>query len=63
MTTKGKNNSIYYHKVESIDFHKPSYVILSQIRSIDKKRCTDCIGIISIKEMEEIKKSLQKRIS
>ena len=38
MTTKWKEWSRYYHKIESIDFNKPSHLILSQSKMIDKKR-------------------------
>jgi hypothetical protein len=30
MTTKGKENNIFYHAIQSIDFGKPSWVLLSQ---------------------------------
>jgi len=37
MTTQGKNNSFYY-KIDNKYFNKDSYLTLSQIKSIDKKR-------------------------
>ena len=58
LTTKWKDNNIFYYKIESIDFGKPSYVILSQIRTIDKRRCMYCIWKISSWELKHIKKSL-----
>lgn len=58
MTTKGKVGSTFYHKILSHDFGKPSFVILSQIRTIDKKRLLYPIGSINNQEFQIIKKSL-----
>lgn len=58
LTTKWKDNNIFYYKIESIDFGKSSYAILSQIRTIDKKRCMYCVWKISSWELKSIKKSL-----
>lgn len=38
MTTKWKDNNKFYYKIKSIDFGKPSYCILSQLKTYDKGR-------------------------
>jgi len=62
MTTKGKIWSLFYHKIQSWNLNKDSYIILSQIRSIDKKRFIEKIWKVSKKEFEEIKKLLKNLI-
>lgn len=58
MTTKGKITSNFYHKIISHNFGKSSFVILSQIRTIDKKRLLYPIWSIHDSEFQTIKKSL-----
>jgi mRNA interferase MazF len=62
LTTKGKNENKYYHKIISYNFYKPSYCILSQIKSIDHKRFLYQIWILSKTEFSQIKKSLLQRL-
>jgi len=45
MTTKWKDNKFYYKLPYNI-FNKDSYCILSQIKSIDKNRFIEKMGII-----------------
>lgn len=54
MTSKGKDDNIFYHKIFTWEFnennqiHKDSsYVIMSQVKVIDKKRFTEKMWIIS----------------
>lgn len=63
LTTKGKDNN-FYHKISDIELHNPkhknsSYVILSQVKVIDKKRCVEKIGNVSHKEFNKIKEKLK----
>ncbi len=62
LTTKWKNWNRYYHMIKSIDFNKPSYVILSQSKTIDKKRFVRLLDKnkkISLSEFREIQKKLK----
>jgi mRNA interferase MazF len=59
LSTKEKTNP-YYYKLQSVDFGKPSMVILSQIRVIDKRRFVNPIGLISTDELLVIKKLLKE---
>ena len=56
MTTKEKNNS-YHHKLTSFR-GRDSWLILSQIKTIDKKRFIEKIGEIAKEELKNIKKNL-----
>ncbi|MDD3263079.1 MAG: type II toxin-antitoxin system PemK/MazF family toxin [Candidatus Absconditabacteria bacterium] len=58
MTTKEKNN-IYHYKLKSFK-GKISWLILSQLRTVDKKRFIKKIGEISAEEFKIIKKNLSK---
>ncbi|AHB41816.1 hypothetical protein P148_SR1C00001G1037 [candidate division SR1 bacterium RAAC1_SR1_1] len=58
MTTKEKNN-IYHYKLISFK-GKVSWLILSQLRTVDKKRFIEKIGEISTEELKIIKKNLSK---
>lgn len=57
MTTKGKKSPFYY-QLQSTHFPMDSYVIMSQIRALDKKRFIERIGCIGFEELTYIKKNL-----
>lgn len=57
MTTKEKNNK-YHYKLQTFTW-KSSSLILSQIRTIDKKRFIEKIGEIGGVEFKQIKKNLR----
>ena len=56
MTTKQKENR-YHYKLQSFK-GKPSWLILSQIKTIDKNRFIEKIGEIHYSELKNIKKNL-----
>lgn len=63
LTIKGKDNN-FYHKISDVELHNPkhknsSYVILSQVKVIDKKRYTEKIGNVPKKEFGKIKEKLK----
>ena len=58
MTTKEKNN-MYHYKLESF-VGRSSWLIISQIKTIDKKRYIQKIWEISVQEMKKIKKNLSE---
>lgn len=58
LSTKWKMNR-YNYAITSINFNKPSSIILSQGRVIDKKRFMDYVWTISLQEFEHIKKLLK----
>jgi mRNA interferase MazF len=65
LTTKGKLNSIFYHKFTNVRFYKHyakqtsnSFVILSQVRIMDKKRFEEKMGLVSFDEFSLIKQKL-----
>lgn len=62
MTTHWKTQNDFYHQITSYDFGKPSFVMLSHLKNIDKKRFTYPMWYVSDSEFAIIKKSLQKRI-
>lgn len=65
MTTKGKSDSPYYHTLSSVSFHDGlgqsvvSSLLLSHIRTIDKRRFYKHKGTISQEEFTEVQKILQ----
>ena len=66
LTSQGKDSHRFYHKFDTAVFnednqqHKDrSYVILSQVKVMDKKRFTQHIGNISEKEFELVKEKLK----
>ncbi|MDD3646014.1 MAG: type II toxin-antitoxin system PemK/MazF family toxin [Candidatus Gracilibacteria bacterium] len=59
MTTMGKDNK-FYHKLSDKYFDKQSYITLSQVRILDKKRFIEKIGMIHKDDFEQIKKELKK---
>ncbi|MDQ7008773.1 MAG: type II toxin-antitoxin system PemK/MazF family toxin [Candidatus Gracilibacteria bacterium] len=62
MTTKGKDNNLFYIKLSNDYFNKNSYIIKSQLKSLDKKRFIKKIGILGNKDFYEIKKELKNFI-
>ncbi|MCX6822488.1 MAG: type II toxin-antitoxin system PemK/MazF family toxin [candidate division SR1 bacterium] len=56
MTTKEKDNS-YHYKLGTFR-GRMSWIILSQIKTIDRNRFIEKIGEISYKELKNIKKNL-----
>lgn len=59
MTTKGKNNKFYY-KIPYDYFQKDSYVTLSQIKTIDRKRFIEKVWKISVEDFLKVKKELKE---
>ncbi len=64
LTSKGKLDSKYYHKFLNITLQNPkyqesSYAILSQIKSLDKKRFVEKVGTISTDEYLSLTKKLR----
>lgn len=59
MTTMWKDNK-FYHKLSDKYFDKQSYITLSQVRILDKKRFIEKIWMIHKDDFEQIKKELKK---
>ena len=66
MTSKEKDNQYFYHKISSWEFNErnqtnkdSSYVILSQVKVMDKKRFTEKMWIVGEEEFIKIKKKLK----
>jgi len=66
LTSKGKDNHYFYYKFNDLDLSEKnrqyidsSYAILSQVKTIDKKRFTQNIGWVSQKEFSSIKEKLR----
>lgn len=58
MTTKWKDSRFYY-RLADIYFNKPSRVILSQLRAIDKSRFIKEIGSVNEGDFLDIKEKLK----
>ena len=58
MTTKGKDTRFYYRLADSY-FNKPSRVILSQLKVIDKARFIKDLAIITEEDFQNIKEKLK----
>lgn len=58
LTTKGKDGSRFYYKIASYDFWYDSFVVLSQTKSVDKKRFHHKVARVSHAEIIAIKKLL-----
>jgi len=54
MTTIEKKNK-YYYKLDKKYFNKNSFIVLSQFRTIDKKRFVEKIWKLDLEDFEEIK--------
>ena len=59
MTSKWKDENIFYHKINDKYFDKKSYLIKSQLKSIDKKRFIEKMWKLRDKDFYNIKKELQ----
>lgn len=64
LTSKGKDNHDFYHRVKEINLNNPkyeksSYVILSQVKVMDKRRFFERYGIVSKQEFMIIKEKLR----
>ena len=64
LTSRGKDNNIFYHKFEDIYLHNPrykdsSYAILSQVRVLDKRRFFKYAGTVLETEFQNIKQKLK----
>jgi mRNA interferase MazF len=64
LTSRGKDNHVFYHKFNDIHLHNPryedsSYAILSQARVIDKRRFFEYAGNISKEEFQVLKQKLR----
>jgi mRNA interferase MazF len=59
LTTKGKDNNIFYHRINDGTFEVDSRAILSQVKMIDKNRCIEIIGELSKDDFIIIKKKLK----
>lgn len=62
MTTKWKNNNFFYYKLPYFYHNKDSYIILSQIKVIDKKRFIEKMYTISKQDFSKIKNTLKQRL-
>ncbi len=58
MTSKGKDSPFYF-RLPDMYFNKPSRVILSQGKAIDKSRFIDKIGMLSEWDFNEVKEKLK----
>ena len=65
LTTKGKSDSVFYHQLSDVSFIEEhtrnqhnSYAILSQSRTMDKRRFLVKIGQVSMIEFNNIKQKL-----
>ncbi len=64
LTSKWKDGNKYYYKFQDITLQNPkyknsSYAILSQIKSFDKKRFVEKVGIIPTSEYSSLTKKLR----
>lgn len=59
MTTKWKDNNKFYHRIDDSYFWKKSYIVLSQVKVVDKKRFLEEIWEISWEDFRKIKKEIQ----
>ncbi len=64
LTSKGKDEHVFYHKLKNPQLDNPkyresSYVLLSQVKVMDKKRFFQNIGGVSIDEFHHIQQKLR----
>lgn len=64
LTTNGKDNNKFYHKIINLDLENPKYkdssfLILSQVKVMDKKRFFKNIEIVAKEEFKCIKLKLR----
>ena len=62
MTTQSKEDNIFYIRISDDYFNKKSYIIKSQLKSLDKKRFIKKIWKLSNKDFYDIKKELKNFI-
>lgn len=60
MTTQWKDKNPFYHRIADNYFGKKSYLIISQVKVIDKKRFINNIGTITEKDFYSIKEKLKR---
>ena len=60
MTTQWKDNNYFYIRLSDSYFNKKSYIIKSQLKSIDKKRFIEKMCILTNKDFYNIKKELKE---
>ncbi len=60
MTTNWKDDNKFYFKLDNRYFNKKSYITLSQVRILDKKRFIEKIWKIDTSDFIEIKKNLKQ---
>jgi len=60
MTTQWKDNNYFYIRLSDNYFNKKSYIIKSQLKSIDKKRFIEKMWILTKKDFYNIKKELKE---
>lgn len=67
LTSKWKDNKLFYHKFESVKYNEDnqkysdsSYCILSQVKVMDKRRFTEKMWYLPKQEFEELQKKLKK---
>jgi mRNA interferase MazF len=65
LTTKGKDNHRFYHHIKNLslaedhwEHAQQSWVILSQVRVIDKRRFLEKVSTVESKEFEIIKQKI-----
>ena len=58
MTTQWKDGNYFYIRISDRYFNKKSYIIKSQLKSIDKKRFIEKMWILTNKDFYNIKKEL-----
>lgn len=67
MTSKGKEKNSFYHKLSEIELQNPKYknssfLILSQVKVMDKRRFVEHVGNVSSKEFGRIKEKLRNTL-
>jgi len=67
LSSKGKENNIFYHEIKKVEFNEnnqkykdDSFIILSQVKVMDKRRFTEKMGKVKKEEFEHIKEKLKK---
>ena len=60
MTTAWKDNNKFYYKLDNKYFNKSSYLTLSQVKVLDKKRFIERIWKIDTPEFIDIKNNLKQ---
>ena len=63
ITTQWKDNNIFYLRISDKYFDKKSYIIKSQLKSVDRKRFIEKILELSNKDFYNIKKNLKNLYS